>query len=270
MFNANQYNTTRYLKDKKKDMSFALCTYNGYDLFDEQNTFINRIQYLSQSEIPYNIYDFGDRKFVNENKYVNDEDVKNIQIDWHLKANNRTELISLMEEFKGKIIRQDAKIKIQEGTITKQAKAYCDNVSFEEKAHSITQINYNLNFKIFGGLEKSTANIYNYNITSNTTKTVSNIGENRANWLAVFTVNSSSSTYIKLTVNWDTITIEDSPSSSDVYRIDAESLSVDKNWNQIDYLGWFNKLDVGDNTIEIQGDWSFDYDLDFKYNVTYR
>ena len=114
-------------------------------------------------------------------------------------------------------------------------------------------------------------NNFNYNITSNLTDTIDNIWTNRADWVLTIDSNTdSSSTYVTATI-WDgQLTIDDTPSSWDSYKIDSNTLEVTKNGNSIAYTGEFEKIDVWDNNFAIESDGSFDYTVNFKYHITYR
>lgn len=266
MYNSNQFNTLLYWVGTKR--VFNLCKYWEYDLNDWVNTFINNIRYLWQNNIDYNIYDFWDRKFVNIEKYTKDNDIKEIEIIWTIKASDRVSLISEVEKMKWNIIRQEKILSIKEWTIIKKANAYCKNIEFEENHYNITFMKYSLVFNILWGLEKDTANSYSYNITSNLSETIENIWENRTDWLMLVNVNSATWTYLYIEVNWTSIKINSTPSWT--YRLNSWKLLVEQNWTEVNYTGWFEKLDLWFNTIKVESDWSFDFDVNFKYNVTYR
>jgi len=191
---------------------------------------------------------------------------KTINIQWVLKASNKTDLDTLIDEFKLKLSIPNKYLKWKVKWEVRKIKATLTDLTFWTKEN--IYIKFNATFKsqnafwIKNNMESILIETHSWNLTEDITNEY--LPTRPMFIIGIKTWNITSS---DLKSNWIWLSINTSFTAGDVLIIDWINLSITKNWVEIDYNWIFPELLTWGNQLTANVVWTYTADISIVYQI---
>ena len=194
-----------------------------------------------------------------------------ITVEWTVVADSAEDLLDIMDQMKLKLSETEWYLDIkQDDWNYRRIKAtLVSNDIFDKKHYDITRTPFKLQFKSvepFFYNRTAVADTLN-NIATNVNIDLWYTGTAKTFPQLYFGFNVATGvTSVAITLWSYSITISETISAGDTLVVDCEEKTVELNWAVIDYDWVFFPLVNGANVVDIQLNWTFDYDFTYVYN----
>lgn len=191
---------------------------------------------------------------------------RTISVQWYLKASNRAELDSLIDEFKLKLSFPNKLLKWRVNWELRQIRATCENITFWTKEN--IYITFDLTFVSQDSFwEKLTQESYLIENMSDAVRTEDiTVNYKEVYPLFIIWVKSWSITNLQVKSNWIWLTISQTINSWDVVYINWDNKDVLINWVDTDYSWVMPYFENGSNNLvfTITGTYTADVSIIYK------
>lgn len=235
--------------------------------FQFQDVTITRLKYLSPKDT-----NVMRESFQNTGVHYNNRDeLKNIIVEWWIKASSRGVLLQKIDTMNSDIVGQTKYLKIAEWSQSRRCKAVCTVHDYSENRENIDVMNFQFVFETYDYMEDITPEDtlasfsapYTFNINRSWTaeaKLRLTLSFWSASWV----------TQLSLNIAWSEILITTAISNWDVIVVDWDELKVLKNWTKIWFVGTIPRLKSVNNSVTITPNGTYSASMIAQYRTAYK